>query len=40
MQRVFRIVLTLGLLSLVGCSPVENEARDVAAALSGSIVAA
>jgi len=29
-----------GLMALVGCSPVEQKARDTAAALSGAIVAA
>jgi hypothetical protein len=33
------LVLTLALIT-VGCSPLENNARDTAAALSGSIVAA
>lgn len=40
MGRVFTIVLALGLLPMLACSPVESEARDAAAALSGSIVAA
>ena len=33
-------VMALGLLSMMGCNPIENRARDTAAALSGSIVAA
>ncbi len=33
-------VLVVGMVVMVGCSPVENQARDAAAALSGSIVAA
>ena len=40
-MRVMTIVLILScLLSMAGCSPVERQARDTAAALSGSIVAA
>ncbi len=34
------VVLVLSLLPMVGCSPIENQARDTAAALSGSIIAA
>ncbi len=34
------VLLGLCLLTMVGCSPLENQARDAAAALSGSIVAA
>jgi hypothetical protein len=34
------ILITLILVPLLGCSPLENQARDTAAALSGSIVAA
>lgn len=33
-------LLALCILPMVGCSPLENQARDAAAALSGSIVAA
>jgi hypothetical protein len=33
-------VMFAGLVVLVGCSPVEQKARDTAAALSGSIIAA
>lgn len=40
MRRFLTIVLSAGLLTFVACSPLENQARDVAAALSGSIVAA
>ena len=40
MRKYFVVVLALGVLSMVACSPLENQARDVAAALSGSIVAA
>ena len=38
--RARTAVVVAGLLVLVGCSPVEHKARDTAAALSGSIVAA
>src|SRR5215471_14709701 len=34
------ILLVLCLITMVACSPLENQARDTAAALSGSIVAA
>jgi len=40
MNRLTIGVMILGLLATVGCSPVESKARDTAAALSGSIVAA
>ena len=40
MRKRFTIVLALGVLPMLGCSPLENQARDAAAALSGSIVAA
>jgi hypothetical protein len=40
MRRLMILVLVVGLLPTVGCSPVESRARDTAAALSGSIVAA
>jgi len=33
-------MVVVGLLVLAGCSPIEEKARDTAAALSGSIVAA
>ena len=38
MRRLFAIVAVV--LPMVACSPLENQARDVAAALSGSIIAA
>ena len=34
------LVVCVGILPMLGCSPIENRARDTAAALSGSIVAA
>jgi hypothetical protein len=34
------VLVAAGLLCLAGCSPIENRARDTAAALGGSIVAA
>lgn len=37
---VVLFVLVLWLVPMLGCSPLENQARDTAAALSGSIVAA
>ncbi len=37
MRKLFTIVLALGVLPMLGCSPLENQARDAAAALSGSI---
>src|ERR1700675_3593078 len=40
MRKYFAVVRALGVLPMVACSPLENQARDVAAALSGSIVAA
>ena len=40
MRGVLTTLLAVSLLVLVACSPLENQARDVAAALSGSIVAA
>ena len=33
-------IILMAVLATVGCSPIENQARDTAAALSGSIVAA
>jgi hypothetical protein len=36
---VVLLLVTATLLCLAGCSPIENRARDAAAALSGSIVA-
>jgi hypothetical protein len=40
MKRLTTMLMIVCLLALVGCSPVENQARDTAAALSGAIVAA
>lgn len=40
MRKLIAIVLGFCLFPMLGCSPVENQARDTAAALSGSIVAA
>jgi len=40
MRKLSALVLALGLLPTLGCSPLEKQARDTAAALSGSIVAA
>jgi len=40
MKRVTIVLVAVGLLPMLGCSPIENRARDTAAALSGSIVAA
>jgi hypothetical protein len=40
MKRALIAVATLFLLPMLGCSPLEKQARDTAAALSGSIVAA
>ena len=40
MKRLTISVLVLTLLPVLGCSPLENQARDTAAALSGSIAAA
>jgi hypothetical protein len=40
MKKVITILLMLCLLPMLGCSPLESQARDTAAALSGSIVAA
>jgi hypothetical protein len=40
MTKLFTIPLFICLLAMVGCSPLENQARDSAAALSGSLVAA
>lgn len=40
-MRIFGVVLVVFLMLLcVACSPIENQSRDAAAALSGSIVAA
>jgi len=40
MKLVASILMALALVPLIACSPVETKARDTAAALSGSIVAA
>jgi len=40
MKVGFTVCLTVGLLPMLACSPIENQARDTAAALSGSVVAA
>jgi hypothetical protein len=40
MRKLMTLLLMVGLVPMVGCSPIENQARDTAAALSGSIVAA
>jgi hypothetical protein len=40
MTRLTPVPLVICLLAMLGCSPLENQARDAAAALSGSIVAA
>ena len=39
-KRSVLTILIAGLLPMLACSPLENQARDAAAALSGSIVAA
>jgi len=40
MRRVLAALVVMSAMALTGCSPLENQARDTAAALSGSIVAA
>lgn len=40
MTKLNTLLLAFGLLPMLACSPLENQARDTAAALSGSIVAA
>lgn len=40
MKKAAILLLVMGLLPMLGCSPIEQQARDTAAALSGSIVAA
>jgi len=40
MTRLISIPVSICLLAMLGCSPLENQARDSAAALSGSLVAA
>jgi hypothetical protein len=40
MRRLMMTLTIVIVLPMIGCSPLENQARDTAAALSGSIVAA
>jgi len=40
MRMFTTLLIVIALLPMVACSPVENQARDTAAALSGSIIAA
>jgi hypothetical protein len=40
MKYLIRILVAFGVLAMVECSPLETQARDTAAALSGSIIAA
>jgi hypothetical protein len=40
MKRFMILLMVVIVLPMLGCSPLENQARDTAAALSGSIVAA
>ncbi|MFZ3343082.1 MAG: hypothetical protein WA213_19535 [Terriglobales bacterium] len=40
MKRLVTMLIVLMVLPMLGCSPLESQARDTAAALSGSIVAA
>ncbi|MGH9641511.1 MAG: hypothetical protein ACRD3Q_03725 [Terriglobales bacterium] len=40
MKRIVMVVGIAIVLPMLGCSPLENQARDTAAALAGSIVAA
>ena len=40
MRTFTPLLVVIALLPMVGCSPVENQARDTAAALSGSIITA
>ena len=40
MKRQLTMLMILLVLPMLGCSPLESQARDTAAALSGSIVAA
>lgn len=39
-KKFCMIMIAMGMLPMLGCSPLENQARDAAAALSGSIIAA
>ena len=40
MRTFTALLVVIALLPMLGCSPIENQARDTAAALSGSIIAA
>ena len=40
MRLVLAAMVVISVLAMTGCSPLENQARNTAAALSGSIVAA
>lgn len=40
MKRALTVALVITIFPMLGCSPLENQARHTAAALSGSIVAA
>ncbi|MGA9529299.1 MAG: hypothetical protein WBS24_14385 [Terriglobales bacterium] len=40
MKRAGIAIMIAGMLAMVGCSPIEQQARDTAGALAGSIVAA
>ncbi len=40
MNRVVAVVMLMGMAIMLGCSPIESRARDTAAALQGSLVAA
>lgn len=40
MKRLMVLLTLVAVVPMLGCSPLENQARDTAAALSGSIVAA
>jgi hypothetical protein len=39
-RKLAVVLLGLSMLVMLGCSPIENRARDTAAALSGAVVAA
>jgi hypothetical protein len=40
MRSFTALLVVITVLPMLGCSPIENQARDTAAALSGSIIAA
>ena len=40
MRKLMMVLICVVVVPMLGCSPLENQARDTAAALSGSIVAA